>query len=628
MRNDPGAYPPLSAYGLVSDAHSAALVSREGSVDWMCLPRFDSPAVFARLLHWDGGGYWQIHVPDATRATRRYLPGTNVLETVFEAPTGRASLTDAMPVHPHATPEAPSELVVRERLVRVLRGLAGSVRWRMVCRPRFDHGTFVPSLALLTPTVGHAHGGAHGLTLMSAARLALREDGFEAEGVLGAGETFHAVLRYDPRYAPGAQPISARQALRLVDAARRHWEDWSAHGVYAGADRERVLRSALVLKALTYEPSGAFVAAPTTSLPERVGGGLNWDYRFTWLRDASFVLQALFRLGYGEEAQAFLQWLDWAAAGRARDLQLVYGLGGERRLTESEIPELEGWRGSKPVRVGNAAHAQFQLDVYGELLDAVHEGHRFTREIHPDRWRFLTRVANLVADRWREPDEGIWETREGRKHHVHSKVMAWVALDRAVRLAGLRGLPGDVARWSAERDLLRAEILAKGFDANRGAFVQAYGSDVLDAAVLQIPLMGFLPADDPRMLSTIDVLRRELSSPEGFVWRNEMHGHKGSEGTFVACTFWMVENLVLAGRLAEARALFDRTAGCANDLGLLAEEMEPGSGEPLGNFPQAFSHLGHIQAAVRLAAAEGAQPRAPDAASAGPGASPGAPKWV
>lgn len=599
----PSEYPALSEYGLISDAHSAALVSRAGSIDWMCLPRFDSPAVFARLLDWGNGGHWQIHVPSATRMTRRYLPGTNVLETVFEAPGGVASLTDAMPVHPHTTPEAPSELVVRERVVRVLRVLHGAVEWRMLCRPRFDYGTFAPQMALLTPHLGHAHGGSQGLTLSTGASLTLGEEGFRAGGRLEAGGTFHAVLRYDPRYAPGGRTVSAPQALRLIDAARRHWEDWSAHGVYAGPDRERVLRSALVLKALTYEPSGAFVAAPTTSLPERVGGNLNWDYRFTWLRDASFVLQALYRLGYGEEAQAFLQWLDWAAAGRARDLQLVYGLGGERRLIESEIPELEGWRGSKPVRVGNAAHAQFQLDVYGELLDAVYEGHRVGGEIQPERWAFLTRVANLVAQRWREPDEGIWETREGRKHHVHSKVMAWTALDRAVRLARQGGFPGELARWEAERDAVREEILLRGFHPGRGAFTQAYDSEVLDAAVLQIPLLGFLPAQDPRMVATIDVLRGELSSPEGFLWRNEMHGAKGSEGTFVACTFWMVENLALLGRLREARELYARTCACANDLGLFAEEIETGTGQPLGNFPQAFSHLGHIQAAVRLAAA-------------------------
>jgi GH15 family glucan-1,4-alpha-glucosidase len=593
-------YPPLADYALVSDAHSAALVGRTGSIDWLCLPRFDSPALFARLLDWGRGGHFQVHVPDAERVTRRYLPGTNVLETTFSTATGSAVLVDAMPVHPHAVPELPNEFVVRERLVRLLTCTSGSVRWAMVCAPRFDYGAFVPHLALAAPHFCHAHGGPHGISLLSSARLELRDDAFHAAGTLSAGESAHVVLRYDPRYVPEVHAITPAQVERSIDATLRHWTDWSAHGVYAGEDRAQVIRSALVLKALTYEPSGAVVAAPTTSLPERVGGSLNWDYRFTWLRDASFMLNALFSLGYQEEAHAFLQWLDWTTVGRARDLQLVYGVGGERRLVEYELAELEGWRGSRPVRVGNAAYDQFQLDVYGELLDAVHEGYRHAQRIPPERWRFLTRVANLVAERWHEPDEGIWETRVGRKHHVHSKVMAWVALDRAVRLAQARELPGDVGRWAEQRDRLRAEILERGWSPTRASFVQAYGEETLDAAVLQIPLVGFLPADDPRMVSTIRTLQRTLCSPEGFVWRNEMHGGLGTEGTFVACTFWMVENLAMSGELEQARELFERTTACANDVGLFAEEIEPGTLQALGNFPQAFSHLGHIQAAVRL----------------------------
>jgi alpha,alpha-trehalase len=592
-------YPSIAGYAMVSDSHSCALVSRAGSVDWMCLPRFDSPAVFARVLDWDRGGHFQVEVREAT-TKRRYVGDTHVLETSFDAATGTASLVDFMPVHPHATPEVPNEIVPRERLVRVLRAERGFVHWRMTCRPRFDYGTFVPHMSLPTQHMGHAHAGAHGFSLTSNARLDLREDAFVAEGRLGAGESAHFVLRYDPRYVPVVQPLSPRQVARWLEATQRHWEDWAAHGSYDGPDRGAVVRSALVLKGLTYEPSGAFVAAPTTSLPEQPGGPLNWDYRFTWLRDASFVLNAFVRLGYAEEAHAFLQWLDWTTVGRARDLQLVYGIGGERRLNEILLDELEGWRGSKPVRVGNAAFSQFQLDVFGELLDAVHEGHRFTQEIHADRWRFLCRVANFVSDRWREPDEGIWETREGRRHHVHSKVMAWVALDRAIRLAEMRRLPGEVDRWAAARAEVRAEILERGFDARRGAFVQVLDGHALDAAVLQIPLVGFLPADDPRMASTIRVIQKELCSPEGFVWRNEMHGRLGTEGTFVACTFWLVENLVLLGEVDEAQRLFDRVSACANDVGLFAEEIQASTGEPLGNFPQAFSHLGHVLAAVRL----------------------------
>jgi GH15 family glucan-1,4-alpha-glucosidase len=604
-------YPPLSEYGLVSDAHSAALISRRGSVDWMCLPRFDGPAVFARLLDWDRGGHFEVAVDDAVSVRRRYVPSTNILETTFQTESGEAVLTDFMPVHPHATPEAPYELVIRERLVRILRCSKGTVRWHLVCAPRFDYGTFVPHLALLSPQFGHAHGGPTGFSLSLGAKMDLREDAFHSGGTLSSGDSVHAVLRFDPRYVPAVQVPDARQVGRWLDGTRRYWEDWSAHSTYRGPDRDRVLRSALVLKALTYEPSGAIVAAPTTSLPERIGGGLNWDYRYTWLRDASFVLNALFRLGYREEAHAFLQWLDWTAVGRARDLQLVYGLGGERRLIETEIPELRGWRDSRPVRVGNAAHSQFQLDVYGELLDAVHTGYEFAKELHADRWRFFCRVANLVAERWRDADEGIWETRGERLHHVHSKVMAWVALDRAVRLARARSLPGDVARWSSVRDEIRADVLQKGWSSSRGAFVRAYGDDALDASILQLPLVGFLPADDPRMASTIRAIERGLSSPEGFVWRNEMHGPMGSEGTFVACTFWLVENLTLLGETKKARALFDRACACASDLGLLGEEVEPSTGAPLGNYPQAFSHLGHILAAVRLADAENPAAKSP-----------------
>ena len=593
-------YPALSEYGLLSDAHSAALVSRSGSIDWMCLPRFDSPAVFARLLDWTKGGSFVLNVPDAGGVKRRYLPGTNILESTFAGPDGTGVLLDFMPVHPHATPEAPNELVERERLVRRLTCTRGRVAWRMSCEPRFDYGTFVPYLALANPVFAHAHGANHGFSLTTNRPMTLRDGAFESEGSLAEGESVHFVLRYDPRYLPAVQAVTEHQVEQWLQGARRHWEDWAGHGAYDGADREQVLRSALVLKALTYEPSGAFVAAPTTSLPERVGGDLNWDYRFTWLRDASFVMQALFALGYREEAGAFLQWLDWTTVGRARDLQLVYGVGGERRLTEIEIPQLEGWRGSRPVRVGNAAYAQFQLDVYGELLDVVHEAWRHTRVLQPDRCRFLERVANHVSDRWMEPDEGIWEARATRQHHVHSKVMAWVALDRAVRLSEAGVLPGDAARWGAARDAVRAEILLRGWSERRGAYVQAYGVDLLDAAVLQMPLVGFLPATDPRMVSTIRAIQRGLCSPEGFVWRNEMHGPLGHEGTFVACTFWLVENLALLGDLEAARRLFDRACACANDLGLFAEEVEAGTGAPLGNFPQAFSHLGHIQAAVRL----------------------------
>ena len=604
-------YAPIGDYAMLSDAHTAALVSRAGSVDWLCLPRFDSPAVFARLLDAKSGGHFEIVVPEATTVRRRYLPGTLILETVFETATSRATLVDFLTVHPHATPEAPAEHVIRERLVRVLTCDRGTVRFRLACAPRFDYGTIVPHLALATPRFGTAHGGADGISLTTSTSLEIRDQAFVAEGVLGQGEPLFAVLRDDARYVPAAQVITHAQIGRWLSAARRYGEDWAQHCTYDGPDRERVVRSALVLKGLTYEPSGAVIAAPTTSLPERTGGGLNWDYRYAWPRDASYVLSALYALGYSEEAQAFLHWLDWTAVGRARDLQIVYGVGGERRLTESEIPELDGYRGSRPVRIGNAAARQFQLDVYGEILDAVLMGYERGHAFPPERWRFLTRVADFVAEHWGEPDDGIWESRGGRRHHVHSKVMCWVALDRALRIAAIRGLPCDGARWTAAREAVHADVLSRGWNAARGSFVQTYDGDELDAANLVIPIVGFLPPSDARVRATVEAIRRELSSPEGFVYRNTMHGPLGSEGTFTVCTFWLVEALVLTGDVAGARALFDRVSARANDVGLFAEQIEAGTGAALGNFPQALSHIGHILAAVRLRRAEAVASHAP-----------------
>lgn len=607
MSREP-AYVPIGAYGMLSDAHTAALVAPDGSIDWLCLPRFDSRAVFARLLDARGGGHFELGVPDAAVVRRRYLPGTFVLETTYEAPGGTATQVDFLTVHPHAVPEAPAEHVIRERLVRLLVADRGTVRYRMACVPRFDYGTIVPHVALPSPTFGAAHGGSDGLSLTTSAPMAREDDGFRAEGTLREGEPFFAVLRDDPRYVPAAQAVTHEQVLRWLAAARRQGEDWAARCAYDGPDRDRVVRSALVLKGLTYEPSGAIVAAPTTSLPERMGGGLNWDYRYAWPRDASFVLNALYALGYSEEAEAFLHWLDWTAVGRARDLQIVYGVGGERRLTESEVEGLEGYRGSRPVRIGNAASTQFQLDVYGEVLDAVLVGTARGHGFPPERWRFLARVADFVAEHWREPDDGIWESRGGRRHHVHSKVMCWVALDRALAVAAARGLPCDAARWAAAREEVRADVLAHGFHPGRGAFVQAYDADDLDAAVLMIPIVGFLPPTDPRVRGTVEAIRRELTSPEGFVYRNAMHGPLGSEGTFGACTYWLVEALVLLGEVAEARALFDRMTATASDLGLFAEQVEAGTGAALGNFPQALTHIGHILAAVRLRRAETGAP--------------------
>ena len=605
-----GPYPPISDYGLIGDAHSCALVSRSGSIDWCCLPRFDSPSIFGRILDWENGGYFQVTVPDARSIRRRYLPETNILETAFETDSGLATLTDFMPVHEHAEPDMPFEAGTNQHIARILRCTEGAVRFSLVCRPRFDYGAITPYTALQDEHSGIAHGGAQGISLFCSADLDLRDDQFVADGRLPAGDAVYADVTYETHFSPSVRTVDKRVFGRWLNGTKRYWEEWAAQCTYQGADRPQILRSALTLKALTYAPSGALVAAPTTSLPERIGGDLNWDYRFTWIRDATFALYSLFILGFTQTARAYQQWLDWSTAGRARDLQLMYGLGGERRLTEIELPELDGYRGSRPVRIGNEAQTQFQLDIYGEVVDTAYLYQRYVGELHEQQWAFLRRVADFVLDHWREPDDGIWESRDGRQQHVYSKVMCWVALDRMVKLAQARSLPSDVDRWSAVRDEIRDEVLTRGYDADRGAFVQAYGSKELDASSLLLPLVRFIPAKDPRMRSTIAAIERELTSDDGLVYRNFMHGERGSEGTFLICSFWLTDNLIMLGEVERARALFDRLTGYANDLGLFSEEIDGRTGEMLGNFPQALTHFGHIGAAVNLRRAEAGRRRA------------------
>jgi GH15 family glucan-1,4-alpha-glucosidase len=601
--SEPGTQPPIGDYGLISDLHSCALVSTSGSIDWACFPRFDSPAVFARLLDWERGGYFRLAPEGVRRTTRRYLPGTKVLETTFETAEGEATLTDFMPVDGHGDPHDPRHVDCPQQIVRILRCTRGSARFRLECCPRFEYGSIIPHVSLDGAHSGVAHGGADALSIYCSAPLELVEDdGFRASGELPAGEAVVVSASYRSRFTDLSTALPAHAAEQRLRETTEFWERWAAISTYDGAYGEAVQRSALTLKALTHAPTGAMLAAATTSLPEAIGGPRNWDYRFTWLRDASFALYALNIIGYREEAMYFKDWLEWATAGRARDLQLMYGLGGERRLTEQELPHLEGYRGSRPVRIGNGAYHQFQLDVFGEVMDSAHLFRKFGGEVDPEYWQFLRRVVDFVHDHWREPDEGIWEARSERQHHVFSKVMCWVAIDRAIRAARALGLPGDVDAWRALRSEIRADVLEHGFDAERGTFVQAYGSRNLDASALMLPLVGFVRPTEPRMLSTIRAIEAELTSPEGLVYRYRGFddGLAGDEGAFVICTFWLADNLILLGETDRARELFEMVLSHGNDLGLLSEEIEPATGALLGNYPQAFSHMGLINTAVQL----------------------------
>ena len=470
------------------------------------------------------------------------------------------------------------------------------------CQPRFDYGTITPHAALDGPRTGFAHGGADALSMYCSATLREDGNGFKSEGILKAGEKLFTAVTYQSRFSHNVEALEENEIQEQLAATIQFWQEWSEICTYRGEYGDEVLRSALALKALTYAPTGALVAAPTTSLPEAIGSSRNWDYRFTWIRDAAFALYALSILGYTAEAGAFKEWLEWSTVGRAEDLQVMYGLRGERRLTEIEIPGVEGYRRSRPVRVGNAAFSQFQLDIYGEVLDSAHLYRKFGGEMDPDYWQYLRQVVDFVIDHWREPDEGIWEARSGSQHFVFSKVWCWVAVDRAIKAARALDLPGDVERWRRVRAEIKEDVLAKGYDTDRKSFVQAYGSKSLDAANLMLPLVGFIRADDPRMRSTIEAIERDLTSPQGYVYRYEMFddGLGGQEGAFTICGFWLADDLIALGEVDRARVLFEKLLGCANDLCLLSEEVDPETGEMLGNFPQAFSHMALINTAVQL----------------------------
>jgi alpha,alpha-trehalase len=607
-------YPPISDYALLSDCHTAALVSRDGSIDWCCFHRFEARPVFARLLDWGKGGFFRIAPRDEYEVSRRYLPDTNILETTFRTAGGVLVLTDFVPVkrdmgHPD------------HHLLRVVRCTEGEVAVKAKFEPRFDYGLTEPRLERLGDDLAVVYGGADALVLQSELPIGTAEvSACTAARTLRAGEEAFVALTYSLPHELEPERLDAEEVAAKLRETEEFWREWAARCTYGGPYRDAVVRSALVLKALTNGPTGAIVAAATTSLPEEVGGERNWDYRYTWLRDSALTLNALFALGFTDEAEAYMAWLERTTAGRAKDLQIMYGVGGERFLPEVELDHLEGYRGSRPVRIGNGAYRQFQLDVFGELLDTVWVYRQHGGEIDETFWEFLGRVAGAVIDRWEQPDQGIWEIRGEPKHFTYSKVMAWVALDRVVRLAELDGREGAVDEWRRVRDEIRALVEQEGVHPDTRAFTQSFGDGGKhDASNLMIPIVGFVAHDDPRARATFERIVAELSA-DGFVFRyltDGVDGLSGDEATFAICSFWLVECLARAGETERARGLFERLLRFSNDVGLLAEEIDPHSGELIGNFPQAFSHVGLIQAAIALDMPEASMSlRAPAATAA------------
>jgi GH15 family glucan-1,4-alpha-glucosidase len=586
----------IENYGLISNMRGAALVSRHGSIDWLCLPRFDSDACMAALLGRDEHGCWTIDpAADVRQATRRYRPGTMILETEFACSGGRVRVVDFMPLG-------------RNAIVRIVEGLDGSVPVNVNLVARFGYGHYQPWLRPINGDVVLTS-APDALVLRTSAQLGADEHDVRGVVTVNAGDR----IGFELSWFPASQsPPPALDWQAELDRSERLATEWIGRSTYSGPYRDAVNRSLITLKAMIYEPSGGIVAAPTAALPEEIGGVRNWDYRFCWLRDATLTLDGLMVAGYVEEARAWRNWLLNAVAGAPDQVQIMYGIDGERRLTEFEVPWLPGYEESRPVRIGNAASEQFQLDVYGEVLQALYEARRLGLPEEQSAVGPGIKLMEFVASHWQYPDDGIWEVRGGRRHFVHSKVMAWVAVDRFVRLIEdftsneaslLRLLP----RYRALRERIHDDVLEHGFDAQQNAFVQAYNTSALDASVLLIPALGFLPADDPRVQGTIQAIERELMH-DGFVLRYQpehtQDGLAGSEGAFLACSFWLVDAYAYSGRRREAEALFERLLALRNDLGLLSEEFEPRSGRLIGNFPQAFSHLALVHSASVLSGAE------------------------
>jgi len=583
---------PIEDYALIGDGETAALVSRGGSIDWLCVPRFDSPACFAALLGGPEHGRWSLAPRDGARSVSRcYRDDTLLLETSFETDTGAVTIVDCMPQR-----DGPP-VVIRQVV-----GRRGTVAMRMELVIRMDYGSVVPWVRRSARGI-RAVAGPDALHLTS--DVPIRGEGLTtvADFTVSAGDSRALTLAWHPSHLPPPPPVDPEAAIAETEA---WWRQWAGRCTYAGPDREAVLRSLITIKAMIYEPTGGIVAAPTTSLPERLGGVRNWDYRLCWVRDATFALNALILGGYLDEARAWGQWLIRALAGTPAQLQIMYGLGGERRLTELELPWLPGYERSAPVRVGNAAYAQFQLDVWGEMLDCAHAAARAGLEVDPEGRRMLNTFMHHLESVWTEPDEGIWEVRGPRRHFTHSKVMAWVAADRMVKMTAAAGGEAPTDRWRVLRDTIHEDVCRRGFDPARNTFVQSYGATELDASLLMIPLVGFLPVEDPRVRGTVAAIERELLV-DGLVQRypteSGVDGLPPGEGLFLACSFWLVDNLVLLGRGDEARRLYDRLLALRNDVGLLAEQYDPRARRLLGNFPQALSHIALVNSACNLSQA-------------------------
>lgn len=590
----------IEDYALIGDMQTAALVCRDGTVDWLCLPRFDSHAIFAGLLGTEEHGFWRLgpaHAADAeppTAARRSYRGDSLILESEWDTPRGTVRVTDFMPPRDGAP-----------QLIRIVEGVTGRVPMRSALRMRFSYGRVVPWV--------HKHegrtvavAGPDSVWFDTACETYGKALTTYADFTVAPGDRIAFTISWEPSHK---RPPALPEPEQALEATEEFWHDWVEQCTYHGPYREAVVRSLITLKALTYAPTGGIVAAPTTSLPEEIGGVRNWDYRYTWLRDAAITLSSLLRTGYREEARAWREWLLRAVAGDPENLQIMYGIAGERELGEAELDWLPGYENSGPVRVGNGAAHQLQLDVYGEVIEALHLAHMTGLSRNDYASLLQLKLIRYLEDHWDQPDEGIWEVRGPRRHFVHSKVMAWVAVDRTIKLIESGDADGPLEKWRELRDDIHRDVCEKGYDKERNTFTQSYGSKELDASLLLIPQMGFLPPDDKRVIGTIEAIQRELSTSDGFILRYPTTGEdagvdglEGDEGAFLACSFWMADDLAMIGRVDEARKLFERLLALRNDLGLLAEEWDPRLQRQVGNFPQAFSHVPLIDTALRLTA--------------------------